>query len=123
MGLFTRFVIACERGDIVNVRANVVRVTQDDRLNGLFFACYCQQIETVKFLLDYAENIDIDTFEIAIELAEHNRPDVLQLLFNSGKLDDTMVNNATDFNEKAMSMINEYKFRLDGKIYNENIIG
>uniref|UniRef100_A0A6C0JUA0 Ankyrin repeat protein n=1 Tax=viral metagenome TaxID=1070528 RepID=A0A6C0JUA0_9ZZZZ len=120
--MFTRFVIACERGDIINVRANAVRVTQKDRMYGLFCACYYQKIEIVKFLLDYVENIDISTFELAIELAEHNLPDVLQLLFNSGKLDDTMVNNATDFKENAMSLLDEYKFRLDGKIYNENIL-
>ena len=136
------FTYVCGKGDLTAVRYhmaaenfNIEWITNTVYCpNGLVEACRSKNIQVIEYLLQYVDNIDIeyiDSHEMNIE--------ILKLFLAHGKFNDDirntqLYNDFTDTNDtftkkykkfmkRAKPLVDEFIFRLDGPIYNENIIG
>uniref|UniRef100_A0A6C0JRJ2 Ankyrin repeat protein n=1 Tax=viral metagenome TaxID=1070528 RepID=A0A6C0JRJ2_9ZZZZ len=96
-------------------------------------ACYWGQYEVVGRLLPFIDTINVKWLQSACSTGNLEGWDdrflkTIKLLLDSGKCVD--VDNihiekeiSSDFQEKTKMLLDEYRFRLDGPRYNENIIG
>jgi hypothetical protein len=100
-------------------------------------ACFRGNYRAVSVLLDHIETIDFyclnTAFETFIEegeesISDDNHLKTIELLLNSGKMVEFDPSNikihfeSEYFTTKAKALLDEYTFRLDGPVYNKNIL-
>uniref|UniRef100_A0A6C0JRC5 Uncharacterized protein n=1 Tax=viral metagenome TaxID=1070528 RepID=A0A6C0JRC5_9ZZZZ len=96
----------------------------------LLFALRTGRIAIVEYFLTF---IDVIPIEIWAEYSVHRKFDVddielVRLLLNHGKFSGNIFSYlrpesiSTEIANQLDTLFNEYKFRLDGPVYNENII-
>uniref|UniRef100_A0A6C0JUL7 Uncharacterized protein n=1 Tax=viral metagenome TaxID=1070528 RepID=A0A6C0JUL7_9ZZZZ len=140
---YSRFFYYCSKGNLKEIK---YQITHDenfktewitDNLYGpsaLGEACDSKSIGLIQYLLQYVDNIDIeyiDFHEMNIEILKlflaHGKfnDDIrkMQLYSDFTDKNDTFTKQYKKFMKRAKPLVDEYLFRLDGPIYNENIIG
>ena len=98
--------------------------------NGLDYACSNGHLEIVKLLLadDRIDPSETDNFALARAIfGEDNKgfPEIVRLMLDDGRCSIPAWIGELDhihLSESVKQVINEYMYRLDGPIYNQNII-
>lgn len=109
--------------------------------DGLYCACFWGCLKVAEYLLPSVDNININWLKHCYPMVDQQYKEteyltIIQMLLDHGGLgnfnlkDITFIQNGesfylerSDFKQKAKTLITEYLYRIDGPIYNQNVIG
>uniref|UniRef100_A0A6C0JRJ5 Ankyrin repeat protein n=1 Tax=viral metagenome TaxID=1070528 RepID=A0A6C0JRJ5_9ZZZZ len=133
-----QFYEACKEGYLERVKLIMNNSAFDVTWinQGLYSACFWGNTSIVKHLLPFMHDISIECFNCCYPMngQENRKSDflqIIQLILDHGGLEDFKVDGLSllentvsdnDFKQKALKLITEYLYRLDGPIYNENVL-
>ena len=139
--LKSEFISACRNDELEDVMRYLQMPEFDNNwinctgMNGLREACNYGNYEIVEYLLSFVDIINIQYLQIAYTYNQDkiaNYLTIIEFLLAHGKFDTSIeIDNIyffnvagvpLDFKNDARNLIIEYLYRVDGSIYNQNII-